>query len=310
VIGTGMGRMLGLCQALHISNCGPVEEFAPESQTPAGSGGPAPDLLTDLAMKDLPPSARSAAGQLPHVDLLAATAKGAPNVVTLSVVRTATQGAKELDDNYVGMHLKLAQQLLYGHGTPKVTGIVLQLHRTEDMDLVRRRLESLFTAGRLPLDVRDYGERNPYVMQVIGIFFFIFVFIAVIIGIVVLFTVTNTVGMAIVERTAEIGTVRALGLRRWGIRQQFLTEGFLLGLIGATAGVVIATVIVYAVNHSGLTWTPPGDSKPTEFRLDLFTKPILVIATWVLLVIVAAVSAFLPANRAARLPVVDALRHV
>jgi putative ABC transport system permease protein len=48
----------------------------------------------------------------------------------------------------------------------------------------------------------------------------------------VLFTVTNAMGMSVVERTGEIGTSRAMGVRRHGIRKQFLAEGGLLGVMG------------------------------------------------------------------------------
>ncbi|MFX8354967.1 FtsX-like permease family protein, partial [Acinetobacter baumannii] len=65
----------------------------------------------------------------------------------------------------------------------------------------------------------------------------IFGFIAVIMGVIVLFTIANTMSMSVMERINEIGTLRALGQRRSGVRRQFLAEGFLLGLFGATLGV-------------------------------------------------------------------------
>ena len=128
---------------------------------------------------------------------------------------------------------------------------------------------------------------------------------------IVLFAVVNTMTMNVVERTNEIGTIRAMGVRRNGIRAQFVLEGFLLGAIGATIGVVIACIVVPLINHAGLMWTPPGNSAAIPFRLLLPTaKPALLIGTWLGLVVVATIAALLPANRAARLPVVDALRHV
>jgi putative ABC transport system permease protein len=127
----------------------------------------------------------------------------------------------------------------------------------------------------------------------------------------VLFAVVNTMTMNVVERTNEIGTIRAMGVRRNGIRSQFVLEGLLLGAIAATVGVIIACIVVPLINHGGIMWTPPGNSAPIPFRLLLPTaKPALLIGTWLGLVVVATIAALLPANRAARLPVVDALRHV
>ena len=56
------------------------------------------------------------------------------------------------------------------------------------------------------------------------------------IGAIVLFTVSNTMNTAVVERTVEIGTLRAIGLRRAGIRRLFVTEGALLGVVRGCAG--------------------------------------------------------------------------
>ncbi len=113
------------------------------------------------------------------------------------------------------------------------------------------------------------------------------------------------------ERTNEIGTIRAMGVRRNGIRAQFLLEGWLLGAMAATRGGDPCLPRHPLINHAGLTWTPPGNALPIPFRLALPTaRPVLTIGTWLGLVLVATIAALLPANRAARLPVVDALRHV
>src|SRR5205814_3151355 len=113
-------------------------------------------------------------GDSPHLELLGATAGGAPNVVRLSVAGAETQGVRELDDNYIAMHLALAQQLVYGRDEHKVTGIVLQLHRTEDLPFVRARLQKLFADHKLDLEVRDFGELAPFYVQVKGMFSVIF----------------------------------------------------------------------------------------------------------------------------------------
>ena len=57
-------------------------------------------------------------------------------------------------------------------------------------------------------------------------------------------------------------------------------------------------------------WTPPGDAHPIPLRLYVFGAYDVVAAAWAILVLVASFAALLPANRAARLAIVDALRHV
>jgi putative ABC transport system permease protein len=305
LIGVGLARVLGLCAPLGMSNC-------PRLPTPAGSAdsatAPVQQDIANLALHDV--AAGSAVTSGPRIDLLAATAAGAPNVVSLTVSGSEPQGVKELDDNYVAMPLSLAQQLVYGRGEHKVTGIVLQLRRSEDLPAARARLAALFQQNHLDLDVRDFGELTPFYGQVVKMFSFIFLFIALVMGVIVLFAVVNTMTMNVMERTNEIGTIRAMGVRRSGIRAQFILEGALIGAIGATIGASLAFLIATTINHAGLTWIPPGNVSAVPLRLDVAGRPLLVAGAWIGLALVATLAALLPSNRAAHLPVVDALRHV
>jgi putative ABC transport system permease protein len=301
VVGAGLARILGLCEALKLDHCPKL----PDEETKAT--GVSRDFSV-LAQDN--GSAGSVPDQLPSLDLLAATAAGAPNVVSLRIGDTSTEAVKEIDDSYVGLPLPLSQQLLFGRGEQKVTSIVLQLRHTADLSAARTRLLSLFDEHHLKLDVRDYTQLNPMYLQVLAMFGAIFGFIAVVMAVIVLFTVTNTMSMTVVERTAEIGTLRAMGVQRGGIRAQFLAEGLLLGVIGASAGVVLAIVLAAIINGAGLHWTPPGYSTPVPLRLLIGAVPQLLAGAWLALVAMAALAALLPATRAARLQVVDALRHV
>ncbi len=304
-IGVGLARVLGLCQRLGLAECPP----RPQSENDASPDAAAPDELGALAQRDREGSEEAGDGGMPRLDLLAATSSGAPNVLSLYVGKAEPQGVKELDDSVVVMHLALAQQLLYGRGEHKAVAIVLQLRRSEDMTAARARLVALFHERGLDLEVRDFTELQPQYKQVVGLFGAIFSFIAVIMGVIVLFTVVNTMSMSVMERTNEIGTARAIGVRRRGIRRQFLIEGWILGVIGASAGLTLSFAFAVLINRAGLTWTPPGQAAAIPLRL-MISGGTLIVSVWLGLVAIATIAALIPANRAARLPVVDALRHV
>ena len=138
----------------------------------------------------------------------------------------------------------------------------------------------------------------------------IFLFLTLIMGVIVLFAVVNTMTMNVLERTNEIGTVRAMGVRRSGIRRLFLLEGALLGAIGASFGVLLAFAAILAINNGGFHWTPPGNTDPVPFKLAWPTSPGLLLGSWFGLVLVATLATVPPSNRAARSRIVDALRHV
>jgi putative ABC transport system permease protein len=228
------------------------------------------------------------------------------------VVKAEPQGDKNFDDIFVAMHLKQAQRLLYGSSAPEATAIQLQLKHTSQIPLARQRLQQLLATSLKgqPLAVYDFRTLNPYYGQTIGLFDAIFGFIAILIGAIVLFTVGNTMSAAVVERTVEIGTLRAMGLRRLGIRRLFVGEGLLLGFIGAATGVLIAILIAAVINHSGLTWTPPGRLEPVGLNIRVWGETPMLLGTALGLVCVATLSAWWPARRAAGLRVVEALRHV
>jgi putative ABC transport system permease protein len=305
LIGFGLARILGLCGPLKLANCPLIRRMS----TPEGNGAPVNEDIAGLAKLDTANRA-SQSGRLPQIELLGATAGGAPNVVTLSVSGVDPQGAKELDDNYIAMPLGLAQQLVYGRGEHKVTGLVLQLNQTRDMPAVRTRLGALFRGHHYDLEVRDFGELTPFYGQVVALFSAIFLFIALVMGIIVLFAVVNTMTMNVMERTNEIGTIRAMGVLRRGIRSQFILEGSVIGAVGATTGAVVAILVGSLVNGAHLTWTPPGNSAAVPLRLAVLGQPALVIGACIGLVLVATIAALIPASRAAKLSVVDALRHV
>jgi putative ABC transport system permease protein len=280
---------------------------------PATTTSEGPALPADIAAlaADAKPAAQAASSE-PRIELLAANVHGAPNVASLRVFKAVNQGIKEFDDIYVGLHLAQAQRLVYGADPPQATAVVLQLEHTSQIPAARARLEQLLatTLKDEPLEIQDFEILNPFYGQANNMFAAIFGFMALLIGAIVLFTVSNTMSMAVVERTTEIGTLRAVGLRRSGIRRLFVCEGALLGLIGAFIGVALALALAAVINHSGLTWLPPGQVDRTPLTVRVWGETRLILGAAAGLIVVAALSAWWPARRAARMNIVDALRHV
>lgn len=303
VIGNGVARVLELCEPLGVTNC-------PKRQKPEiATGASAPEDIRALAALEARPAKTSGEAR---IELLAANVHGAPNVASLRVVKAERQGFKELDDMFVGVHFAQAQRLLYGTEQAQATAVIVQLAHTSQIPAAKARIQELLGTklGGEPLEVQDFETLNPFYGQANGMFAAIFGFMSVLIGAIVLFTVGNTMSTAVVERTAEIGTLRAIGLRRAGIRRLFVCEGLLLGAIGAVLGVVISVGAAWLVNHSGLTWTPPGQVDAVPLTVRVWGEGRLMLGTAAGLALVAVISAWWPARRAARMGIVDALRHV
>lgn len=303
VIGNGVARVLKLCGPLKVSHCA--------QPAPAARAGHVAAPADIIALSDLEQPA-AAAGDDTRIELLAANAYGAPNVASLRVVKAEDQGVKELDDIALTLHLAKAQRLIYGNERPQATAIIVQLRHTREMEAAKARLATLLATHwpERPLAVRDFATLNPFYGQSMNMFAAIFNFIAVLIGAIVLFAVGNTMSMAVVERTAEIGTLRAIGLRRGGVRRLFISEGLMLGVIGVVLGVLAALLIAALIDQSGLTWLPPGRVERVPLGVRVWGETGLILGTAAALGLVAVVSAWWPAKRAAEMNIVDALRHV
>ena len=308
VVGEGLGQLLGLCGALRINNC----------RTPPAATAATDPTVAALPHEDfsgLKESDRSAgnAGKSdtrPPLDLLTSTSHGAPNVMRVYAERAERQPTRELDDSTVLVQLKLSQSLVYGRDRPQISGLILQLNDTAAIASATARVRALIAARNFGLEVYDYVTLTPFYVQTRTFFKVLFGFIAIIVGMIVVFTISNTMMMSVLERTSEIGTMRALGTYQAGVRNQFLLEGTMLGAAGTLTGVVAAIVVAAVLNEAGLTWQPPTAAAPMPFRLHLIGENLLLFGVPVFLVLVACLASWLPAKRAGRMTVVEALRHV
>ena len=135
-----------------------------------------------------------------------------------------------------------------------------------------------------------------------------FLFLFSIVLVIVVMSTVNTMGMAVLERTREIGTLRALGLKRRGVSLLFAMEGGLLGLFGSLIGVVLYMSVWAIIRALAPTYTPPGISTPVPLVVDFVPQALFLLI--LCLIFLSLFAAIIPARRAAKQNVVDALGHV
>ena len=315
VVGENLARMLGYCKELGVGDCPVDAEASPNSSSlhsDAAEDADASHARLDADIMDLAnEGSRNGANNVPKADLLVSNTRGAPNAVTVRVQAAENQGLEALDSTYVVVPITLARRLMFGRdAAEQATFLVVQLHRTDDLQVVKQRLNTLLRERGLPLYAADFTQYFPEYNQVKLMFRTIFGFIAVLMGIIVLFTIANTMSTSVIERTDEIGTLRALGVRPTGVQRLFLLEGLLLGLIGVAVGVLLSMLVALAVNHSGLTWMPPNRATPVPLTVSLWGSHALITGVSLTLLSLAVISSWLPARKASRSSIVEALRHV
>lgn len=124
-----------------------------------------------------------------------------------------------------------------------------------------------------------------------------------------MFSVANTMTMAVFERTAEIGALRAIGARRSTLVAMFLTEGVGVGLLGAGLGVAASWLIAGAVQAMGGIAMPPPPGMSQGFQAYFSLTGGVLRNAFAVTVAATLVSAVYPAYAASRIRIVEALQQ-
>jgi putative ABC transport system permease protein len=238
--------------------------------------------------------------------LLAMTSDGALNGVDVQIVGLTRSGVAELDARSLRVTLTAAQRLLQ---SDRVTNLVVGLDATENTDKVAAELAPRLRGLPQQMELKKWIDLATYYKQVSTMFNGIFLFMGVIVFFMVLMSSVNTLLMSMFERTREIGTMLAMGTPRGWIVALFVLEATLLGVMGAVAGVVAGNLLGMLLNASGLHMPPPpGYTVAISFRV--LHIPAQMIGSSLLVIVSLAFASILPAVRASRLQIAEALAHV
>ena len=238
--------------------------------------------------------------------LLAVTSDGALNGIDVQVVGIVNTGFKEMDDRYLRITLPSAQRLLQ---SDRVTNLVVGLDKTENTDEVAAAMTPRLNGLAQHLVLKKWIDLATYYKQVRSLFSTIFVFLGIIVFFMVLMSSVNTLLMTMFERIREIGTMLAMGTPRSWIVALFVLEGTVLGVLGAIVGVVGGNLLGVILNHAGIHLPPPpGTNVPMAFRV--LHVPSLMVGCSLLVIVSLALAAIVPAIRASRLQIAEALSHV
>ena len=193
-----------------------------------------------------------------------------------------------------------AEQMLQAFRRINFSSMLFRLNDADDFDAVKATIEN---DPRLQLEAkrekRFYAEQSEALSKFIS-------YLGT--GISIIFSIGAVIGAAITmyasvaSRTGEIGTLRALGFSRGSILAAFLGEALLLGLLGGVVGLLGASTM-QAVSISTTNFQTFA-----EIAFSFTLTPKIVIVSLIFALIMGFIGGFLPAARAARMKIVDALR--
>lgn len=233
--------------------------------------------------------------------LLASTTEGAMNAMDVTVAGVFTTGVPEVDKRMVYTSVDTAQRLLV---TDKVSSLGVFLDRMDATDSARQRLAAQFPE----LSVHSWEQEAVFYQAVRNLYNRIFGALGIIIAVIVVFVVANAMAMAIIERTREIGALRALGTLPRQVLLMLGLEGALLGSLGAAVGALLAlaaSLLLYVFPVD----MPPPPGRTTGYPLHVTIDPTLYALTMLAMIALTLMASLAVARKTVHLPVVDALAH-
>jgi len=237
------------------------------------------------------------------VTLVMNAADGALNTVDFEVVGIFRSFSRDFDARAVRIPLAAAQELL---ATPGANLLVATLHRTEDTDAALAAIRS--TLDPQALEAQSWRQLADFYDKTVQLYDRQFGVLQLIILLMVVLSVANSVNMNAFERMSEFGTLQALGNRRRDVFRLILVENVLLGLIGATLGVVIGVTLALLVSAIGIPMPPPPNAN-LGYTATIRIVPLTILSAFLIGLVATAMAAIFPARRVSATPVVDALRQ-
>ena len=240
------------------------------------------------------------------VTVLTSSFDGVVNAVDFRVAGVVRTGSKEYDSVFVKVPIELAQR---AKETEEVERIVVLLDDTDDLPALQPRIEEILSTSDRRFETRRWDELAGFYDAVVALYTGIFTVFAGIVGVVVMFSVANTMTMAVFERTGEIGALRAIGARRSTLIAMFLTEGVVVGLLGAGLGVAASWLIAGAVETAGGIEMPPPPGMSQGFQAYFNLTGEVLRNAFAVTAAATLVSAVYPAFAASRIRIVEALQQ-
>lgn len=237
------------------------------------------------------------------VVLLSNRVRGGQNAIECKVAGLFSTDTKAYDDAYLRLPLASAQELVRSTGATLLVGLLDDTDRTDAV--VAALQKPLLQAG---YEVTPWHAQADFYNKTVALFSRQVGVIRFIIALIIVLSISNTLTMSVMERTSEIGTCLAIGNRRNEVLRLFITEGLVLGLAGGVAGIVLGSLLAALISWIGIPMPPPpgmahGYTGGIRITLGIVVEALLLAGLTTLL------ASILPALRASRLNVVEALRH-
>lgn len=239
------------------------------------------------------------------INVASGTANGAFNAASATIVGIIRYNNITQEGQIGIVNLEFAQQLLRTQGVERV---IVQLKDLDQAEAFAQEIKAKLTQVGIVLDARPWQKLTNFYDSIRAFWNVFAAFTTMGVFVLVFFSVLEVLTMSFLERTREVGTIRAIGTNRSQVFRIFITEGTILGVFGGLLGVALGTVLGLWLNSASIRWLPPGALDPAPVRIAVN------LSVAVVPFLTALISTFLgtlyPAWKTARKNIVEALSYV
>ena len=238
------------------------------------------------------------------VVLLVNTPSGSLNAIEATVSGLFYSSIKTFDDTALRLPIVTARSLL------RVSGAhawLLLLDKTDQTTDTLQRLRNSLGADS-GLELTPWYELSDFYQKTVALFSKQVHVVRIIIALIIVTSISNLLIMSVLERTGEIGTLMAIGIKRSRILWMFISEGLLLGIIGGIIGVILGFILASVISYIGIPMPPPP-GMDVGFIGEILLTPTIAINAFVLGLVTTVLASIYPARKASRMEIVNALRH-
>jgi putative ABC transport system permease protein len=214
-------------------------------------------------------------------------------------------------DNAVFMPVSIARAVLTNIGSNQFSEIQFKVKDLSRLEEVVKEVEKrLMISRHVSEDTKDFTvitaksiqETIFNVLNTLNIFLGGIAAVSLFVGAI---GIANTMYMSVLERTRQIGTLKALGATNLEIMKMFLVESSLIGLVGGLIGIFLGFIASGIISEIGIRFIGMGADNTSI----VIITPELILFSLAFSVFIGVVSGLMPARKAAQLQPVEALRY-
>jgi putative ABC transport system permease protein len=239
------------------------------------------------------------------VALLATASGGGINGIDAQVAGIFTSTSQAYDNSALRLPLSQAQSLLRVQGAHEW---LILLDKTDETDDFLAQFRARFPGAGSSFEFVPWYAHADFYNKTVSLFSRQIDVLRLIIGLIIVLSISNMLVMNAMERTGEVGTMLAIGLKRRKILRMFAIEGLALGVLGGVVGVALGYLLAELISSIGIPMPPPpGMDRGYTGEIRITTS--LLVHAFLLAAVTTSLAGLYPAWKASRQQIVNALRH-